>query len=70
MNEFNEQIKINEMLERMKSIAKSTIEEFKVEFQVGNKREYKPNEHKLYFVTDDINQMTDRQIMAEVLHNI
>jgi len=66
----NEQIKINEMLERMKSLAKSTIEEFKVEFQVGSKREYKPNEHKLYFVAEDINQMTDRQIMAEVLHNI
>ena len=58
------------MIERMESIAKSTVEEFNLTFKEWDKRIYNSKIRVLNFVPEDMQNMSDRQVMAEILHNI
>jgi len=68
--EYNEDEKLRITINRMQSIANSTIKDFNPTFIEWNKREYNISNNAMMFVAQDIQDMTDRQIMGEVLHNI
>ena len=70
IDEQDKKVKLRNMIDRMESITKSTVEEFDMTFQEGTKREYNPKIRVMFFVPNDIQSMTDRQVMSEVLHNI
>lgn len=69
---INEKEKVRKLKERMEALVKTKLEDsgLKVRFQESNVWEYRPGEGVLRFVPSDLYSMTDRGVIAEVVHNI
>ena len=72
INAINEKEKVRKLKERMESLVKTKLEDagLKVRFQEADIWEYRPGEGVLKFVPSDLYSMTDRGVIAEVVHNI
>lgn len=70
MERLSEKEQTRAMNERMRSLAKSTIEDFEIHFKPGHEWEFNVKNHEMSYVPQDLLEMTDRQVIAEVLHNL